>query len=210
MVNEALLHKLKSTAPAKVRVYTADDEHRDVAVPNRRRRWTTVLETVDRIPWVRCELLDKGGDVLAIVDNDGPAGEPEDLNAPSGSARMAELRALMELMLRGQREALSFRDSETKALLQMQVEVLKSVTIANSELAKVFRMTTQAVGMGARAAAEAEMAGKGGDEADELAVKMLGKMLSADDEPRIRGPVNGHRKRVKRKRTDGGTAGEAD
>lgn len=138
-IADRLVAKLRQVAPARVRVVNASDEAHEVAVPNRRKRWSQVSETIEARPWVRAELLDKHGAVLGFVDNDGPAGEPEELGMTVGGGRVGELRVLLELLLRGQREALSFRDKEHGALLQAMVEFTRVNMESTRELTILMR-----------------------------------------------------------------------
>lgn len=124
---DRLLAVLRRLGPTRVRVVNASDETYDVAVPNRRKRWSQVTETIESRPWVRCELLDKHGAVLGFVENDGPAGEIEDIGPTAGAGKMGELRSLLDLLLRGQREALSFRDKEHATLLGSMSEMMRTV-----------------------------------------------------------------------------------
>lgn len=124
-VGERLLAQLRRVAPVKVRVYDAQDESRDVAVPTRRKRWSQVVLTVEARPWVRVELLDKAGAILGYVENDGAAEEIEDIGAPAGGGgRSIEARWMLELMLKAQRTALEFRDKEHSALLASMTAML--------------------------------------------------------------------------------------
>lgn len=123
---DRLVGKLRQVAPVRVRVVNASDEAYDVAVPNKRKRWSQVCETIESRPWVRAELLDKHGAVLGFVENEsGPATEIEDLGMTAAGGRMGDIRMVLELILRAQREALSFRDKEHAALLQSIVEFMR-------------------------------------------------------------------------------------
>lgn len=134
--SDRLIGKLRQLAPAKVRVVNASDEAYDVAVPNRRKRWSQVTETIESRPWVRAELMDKYGAVLGFVENDGAAGEIEELGATAAGGKMGDMRIGLELMLRSQHTALSFRDKEHTALLgamrdmlQLNMEMLRETMV---------------------------------------------------------------------------------
>lgn len=137
-VAEQLLMHLRRIAPHKVRVYDASDEYRDVAVPTRRRKWAQVISTIEARPWVRCELLDKSGAALGYVENDGPAGEVEDLGG-GATPRAAEQRWLLELMIKAQTTALSFRDKEHAALLSGVRDMMAVQTEAMRETIALMR-----------------------------------------------------------------------
>lgn len=137
-VAEQLLMHLRRISPHKVRVYDASDEYRDVAVPTRRRKWAQVIATIEARPWVRCELLDKSGAALGYVENDGPAGEVEDLGG-AATPRAAEQRWLLELMIKAQTTALSFRDKEHAALLSGVRDMMAVQTEAMRETIALMR-----------------------------------------------------------------------
>lgn len=135
-----LLASLKRYSPARVRAYAADDDHRDIAVPTRRRKWAQVIEAVNGKSWVRVELLDKSGAVLGYVDNTEPAGGVEDLSAASGTGhelRLAE--RICTLVLKGQRDAMAFRDSEVSNLLKAQGEVVREMTAGMRALTAMYQ-----------------------------------------------------------------------
>lgn len=137
-VAEQLLVHLRRIAPHKVRVYDAADEYRDVAVPTRRRKWAQVIATIEARPWVRCVLMDKAGGELGYVENDGPAGEVEDLSS-GPTPRAAEQRWLLELMIKAQTTALTYRDKEHAALLTGIREIMAVQTDAMRETIALMR-----------------------------------------------------------------------
>lgn len=152
-----LLQKLRQLAPKRVRVLAGDDDARDIAVPERRRKWSQVIEAIEAQPWVRVELLDRAGLVLGYVENDGPAGDLEDVGMPAalGTPRMAEVRAMVEIMLRAQREALAQRNAEvstilagTSRLIEMFVgafpAMLQMMAMRGDAAADIARMQAQA------------------------------------------------------------------
>lgn len=158
-MSDTLLATLKRWAPRKVRVYNSDDEHRDVAVPERRRKWESVINAIEARPWVRCELLDKGGAVLAYVENDGPAGDVEDITGPTAN-RQAEMKWILDAVLAAQKVALSYRDAEHKQLLQGVSEVMKVQTDAIKQLVALYQAQ---VSVAADVAAMQATAEAGGD-----------------------------------------------
>lgn len=166
-VAETLLTHLRRIAPHKVRVYDASDEYRDVAVPTRRRKWAQVIATIEARPWVRCELLDKSGAALGYVENDGPAGDVEEIGAPATS-RAAEQRWLLELMIKAQTTALNFRDKEHAALLQGVRDMMQVQTEAMRETIGLMREQRDIVQETAQLKAAAEK----GDDLDQI-VKLI-------------------------------------
>jgi hypothetical protein len=152
-----LIAHLRRVSPVKVRVYDSSDEYRDVAVPQRRRRWGQVVEAIEARPWVRCELLDKSGAALAYVENAGPAGDLEDLGGSEPKAAAAQqTRYFLELMIKAQTTALTFRDKEHAALLASVREVLEVQTQSMREMMLIMREQRDAAAEVAtmRAAAE--------------------------------------------------------
>lgn len=137
-VGEKLIATLRKLAPARVRVFDAQDVSRDVAVPSGRKRWSAVAATVEARPWVRLELLDKHSAILGYVENDAAPGELEDIGArePSG---MGQARWFLELMIKAQTAALTFRDKEHTALLQSVREILDVNSQATREMMQLMR-----------------------------------------------------------------------
>lgn len=184
-----LVSELRKVAPVIVRVYDASDEHRDHAVPNGRKRWSKVAETVDARPWVRAELLDKSERILGYVTNDEAPGDLEDLTAPAGSAGgvAASTRGYLEIILRAQREALSFRDKEHSALLasvrgvlEMQTQAMAQQTIAMQEVVSIVRQQRdEAVELAAMRAATAAAAQEGKAEGGDMDLKQLMELAEA-------------------------------
>jgi hypothetical protein len=180
-VNDRLLRKLRQLAPHKVRVLDGSDTARDVAVPHGRKRWSAVLEVIEAMPWVRCELMDKTGAILGYVDNDAAATELEDLasGTPSGAA---EKKWFLDTMIKAQREALTWRDKEHTETLAAMREILQVNAHATRELVELFRVQRDVSADIAAMRAAAE----NGDDMDKIVkileaspklMQMLGPML---------------------------------
>jgi hypothetical protein len=194
-VADRLLAKLRQLAPSKVRVYDGAGEHRDVAVPNRRKRWSPVIEAIESKPWVQCELLDKQGAVLGYVENDGEAKEIENLAAGSGKDRW-----FLEMMLKAQETALRWRSKDHEALLAGMANMLEANTRATHELIEIFRVQRD---VSADIAAMQAAAENGGDfdqvikliEASPQLMTVLAPMLqlllSRKAKPKLAPPPNG-------------------
>jgi hypothetical protein len=117
-----MIAKLRQLSPHRVRVYADADNYKDVAVPQRRKRWAQVVATIESLQWVRCELLDKSGALLGTIEN--AATELEAIpTEPAGAAATAN-RWFLEMMIRAQTVALQFRDKEHVAILQTMRELL--------------------------------------------------------------------------------------
>lgn len=165
--SKTLLATLKRHNPAKVRAYTSDDDARDIAVPTRRKRWSQVIEAIEARAWVRVELLDKGGAVLAYVENSDQAHDVEELGQSAamvkGHAEHALAVRIVELVLKGQREAMAFRDSEVKELLGAHSNVLREMSQGMSQLANMYREQVEAAREVARLQTEASLSPEGFD-----------------------------------------------
>jgi hypothetical protein len=186
-----LLATLRRHVPFRVRAYNGDDDARDIAVPqNRRKRWGQVIEAIEAKPWTRIELLDKSGAALGYCDNEGPARDVEDIG-PSfaglgGQLLLAE--RISALVVKAQREAMSFRDAEVTALLKAQGDVVREMAAGVTALASVYREQTVAAEDAAEARAAAQLAANGGSQLKELmealpvlmqALPLLRNMLTA-------------------------------
>lgn len=140
--NEKLLSTLKKHAPSRVRVICGDDV-REVAVPQRRRRWPQVIAAIEARPWSTVELLDKAGAVLAYCENDGAAGPIEDLGAGRGGA-VGEAERIVALVLRGQEAAYRHRDAEMRAVLQAQGDIVRECGSAMKALTAIYQAQVDA------------------------------------------------------------------
>ncbi len=160
-----LLATLKRHNPFKVRVFNGEDDAREVAVPTRRKRWSSVIEAVDARAWTRCVLLDKSGAELAHVENEGQARELEELGtsfAGVGGQLMLGERIAM-LAIKSMRDALAFRDQETVALLKAQGEVVREMSQGVRALAEVYREQNEAYADAADARVQAASEAQSGD-----------------------------------------------
>lgn len=121
MTTDQMIAKLRQLSPHRVRVYQDADNYKDVAVPQRRKRWAQVVATIETLQWVRCELLDKSGALLGAIDNS--ATELETIPTEPGGGVIAN-RWFLEMMIRAQTVALTYRDKEHVAILQTMRELL--------------------------------------------------------------------------------------
>lgn len=138
LITDKLLATLKRHVPSKVRAYAGDDDHRDIAVPTRRKRWNQVIEAIEARSWTRVELMDKSGAVIAYVDNLGPATDIEDLATGAMSKTRSESEWIVNLVVRAQREAMAFRDSEVQSLLRAQGDVVRELSRAMQDLSGIY------------------------------------------------------------------------
>lgn len=189
-VGGRLLAQLRRCAPVKVRVYDAQEESRDVAVPTRRKKWSQVVETIEARPWMRVEMLDKSGAVLGYVDNDGPAEELEDIGSDDrrGGSVFRE-RAMLELMIKAQTTALQYRDKEHTTLLQNVSVILQTNANVMQETIALMRMQRDEAMQVAQLRAEAEQGGEMGEivkliEASPKLMQSFGPLLAAFMRPK--------------------------
>jgi hypothetical protein len=135
-----LVATLRRYAPARVRAWDANDKATEIAVPNVRSRWTRVAATIEARAWVRCELLNKDGAVLGYVDNDGPAGDVEDLGDNADNAKQ---NAWLNTMLRAQQVALTYQAKEVSELLRGCTEMMRVQSEAMKQLAGMYQAQVQ-------------------------------------------------------------------
>jgi hypothetical protein len=142
-MNTKLLASLKRFNPAKVRAYAGDDDARDIAVPTRRKKWATVIETVEARSWSRVELLDKSGAVLGYVENDEPARDLEDLDGAQRKVR-SEAEWIVQLVIKAQRDAVALARERDADASRAMVETLREVMITQRDLNALQRETRDA------------------------------------------------------------------
>ncbi len=159
-VADKLLSTLRAHCPSKVRAYAGDDDARDIAVPTRRKKWAQVIAAVEARAWSRVELLDKSGAVLAYVENEAPARELQDLGS-GVTGPVAEAHRIVELVIKAQRETMTFRDAEVTALLQAQGSVVREMVMGMQALTAMYREQVSAAGEVAALQATAEAGGGG-------------------------------------------------
>lgn len=170
-----LSQTLRHYQPVSIRAYDAHDDVRDIAVPHgARTKWKRAAATVDARPWVRLDLLDKGGKVLAHVDNDGPADDIEELS-PASSAQLARDERMLALLMRAQRDFAQLQSRDTTELLGACREMMRVVTDATRALAEIQRAQINAL---TDLRANAPESG-GGAIDDETLLKVLAPMLPA-------------------------------
>lgn len=162
---QTLLATLKRHNPHKVRAYNGEDDSRDIAVPQRRRRWASVIEAIEARAWSRVEMLDKSGAVLGYVDNEGAARDVEELT-PSFAGVGGQLmlgERIARLCMESVRTAVNQRDEQMTALLAAQGAVVKEMAAAVQSIAEVYREQTVAAEEAAESRAAAAAASAGGD-----------------------------------------------
>lgn len=134
-----LLASLRNHAPHTVRAYTSDDDFRNIAVPQRRKRWAQVIEAIEARAWSRVELLDKSGGVLGYVENAEPATTVEELPPGPASKMRHECEWIVALVVKAQRDAMQFRDDEVKSLLSAQGDVVREMVVGMQALSSIYR-----------------------------------------------------------------------
>jgi len=128
------LDEIRKLEPAALKVTLSDGSERPVAVPKIRNRWQRVYQTMDALPWVRVEALDKNGAILGVVEDDEAdelaaevgAGDPLD-----GMARMA--RIMLEVMRSTQRETRQMFEAQMRGNAELVEALITSMrSIASS------------------------------------------------------------------------------
>jgi hypothetical protein len=156
LATEKLLGALKRDKPSRVVVYIGDKE-REVAVRGGRNSASQTLRAVEALgAWSRVELLNKGGALLSTVENTDPAGELQELGAPTGMN--AQVERMLVIVLKAQREALAFRDSEVRTIMQAQAEVLREQSAAVKSLTALYQAQVETVRATAEIQADAAIA----------------------------------------------------
>jgi len=137
--HEKLLASLKRHAPAKVIAYTSDDESQAIAVPGKRKRWAQVLAALESRSWTRVELLDKSSALICTIDNVEPARELEELAIGGNAVELRLAERIVALVLKGQRDTMSFRDAEVTNLLRAQGDVMREMSNGMHSLTALYR-----------------------------------------------------------------------
>jgi hypothetical protein len=138
---DQMIAKLRQLQPHRVRVYQDADNYKDVAVPQRRKRWAQVVAAIESLAWSRCELLDKSGAILGMIEN--AATELESLESSGGGGGgggVMRERWLIEAVIKAQQVALTYRDKEHTTLLQCVKEVLQINMQSMRELHQIMSM----------------------------------------------------------------------
>lgn len=120
--------KLKACEPASLKVTLSDGTEKPVAVPRIRNRWQRVQQTIDALPWVRIEALDKSGAVLGMVEDESGAGEfveqaDDDMRLAKillevMRSTQKETRLMFEVQMRGQAELVEALISGVRSISQ--------------------------------------------------------------------------------------------
>lgn len=157
-----LLATLKRHNPHTVMAFNGDtdDEGRKIAVPTRRRKWATVIASIEARPWSRVECLDKAGAVLGYIDNDAGGGDLEDLTdaSPGTTAKSTPVQIGMAIAAMCQKaadSALKARENEVRAILEANAVVMREQTAAMSGLVQALQLTADAREDAANAHADA-------------------------------------------------------
>lgn len=128
VARDALTATLARLKPAKVRAVLHDGESRDIAVPNRRKRWAHVVEVLASLAWARIECLDSKGGLLGAIEADEQP-EVDDV----GKATDRE-RGLLALLVKAQDMALARHERGLGLLLDGYRVMLDSSLVRLSAL----------------------------------------------------------------------------
>ncbi len=200
MATDKLLASLKRHNPARVVAYAGDDDPRPIAVPTRRKRWQQVIEAIQALAWTRVELQDKAGAVLGYVENTEPAGGLADLGTDKSAGELRLAERIVTLVLKGQRDAMTFRDAEVTALLKAQGDVVREMTAGMRALTSMYQEQVDAAEQLAETRALAAQQPEKGQLAELLdaapqllqALPLIRSLLGGESPPN--GHVNGARK----------------
>ena len=126
-----IYEQLKEHRPSKLVAVDADGESVTINVPEVRQRHARVLEALKGIPWTRVDLFDKKGGLLCrhqrnADDRDAAPTDLEDLQA-NPSTRIAELAALVSIMLRAQEVVLTSTQRQMQGVFDAQNRIMDAM-----------------------------------------------------------------------------------
>lgn len=175
---QALHAALTRHNPARVAVYQGDELLREIPVPTKRKRWEAVIKVASRLAWDRCELLDRSGGLMAVIDAvpqiEGPGEEPSpEIGLDDRDARM------LKLLMAAQGAALQARGNETAQALQAATTVIKLLTDAIGTLSQIHRASMDAARreLAAANAVEVAPAGDPVEDGDLASSKLVQQLL---------------------------------
>lgn len=119
---ERAIEKLKLWQPKSLTVHCADGELHPVAIPERRRKWVTVAQTLEGLCWRRIDAKDKQGATVGVITCD--LGELEEIPI---SPKVSEVSGLLGLMLKAQDVALKRDHERLQALINQQTKLVEIV-----------------------------------------------------------------------------------
>lgn len=140
-----ITNELKRYAPHSIKATLRDGTDKAVAVPKSRNRWSRAQQTLDSLPWVSIELLDKDGKLLHLVEDD------EELEAfdDEGDADRGIAKLLLEVMRTTLKEARLMADVQMRAM----GTALTALSDAQNTLVETYRAALATQGQYALAAA---------------------------------------------------------
>ena len=159
-----------------------------------------VVAAITSRSWLSVDLLDKSGALLFSVDNTEPARELQDLEAVGSGTELRLAERIVALVLKGQRDTMSFRDAEVSSLLKAQGDVLREMSNGMRALSNLYQeqVSAQRDIAAMRVQAAQDAASSGGDDWKQLleamptilqAVPVLKSLLATGA-----APANGARK----------------
>lgn len=187
MTSEQLRRYFTKHQPAKVRFYVdGDDEGQVIACMSgkKTRKWHRVMSILDDVAWVKLELLDRNGNLIAppVVREDVSLVGATDVDtsaAAGAGAQLGALAGLMQLMLKGQEIALAEHRRGTEVALNAALTVLQTVTnrLEGMEKAadKLFKLAVDTARAQAMLGAAGDGDGEGG-ESGEMLMRLLSVM----------------------------------
>lgn len=131
-----ITNELKKYSPHSIKATLRDGTEKAVAVPKNRNRWSRAQQTLDSVPWVSIELLDKDGKLLHLIEDD------EELDALADDED-DEGRGIAKLMLEVMRSTMK----ETRLMMDVQMkamaQAMSALTDAQSSLVETYRAALQ-------------------------------------------------------------------
>jgi len=126
-----LYSAIREYKPDKIRATLNDGTARDIPVPGGKKKVSVAAKTVGALPWVRVELLNAAGELLAVVEpEDGPAAGPP-------PQYMAKENELADILIRCQTKA-------TEGFANAYKPILESFrTLLDVSTARVVSMETR-------------------------------------------------------------------
>lgn len=130
----------KQPATHKIHVYRGEELARSLPVPTGRKRNAAVVAVLAKLEWSRCELVDRSGGVLAVVDaqDDDMRDDPPEVEVGGRETQ------LLGMLLKAQQIALSHREKETQIALNACTASVRMLTDAVGALAGMHKQTLAA------------------------------------------------------------------
>ncbi len=161
--------QLRRWGPAKLRVQLDDGNWRDVAISNRRNKWSALKKTLEGMPWARIEADDAKGALVGAVEGEVQEYEYDD-QGDGDDRDMAKFERLAKVLIQAQDVALKRQREHDGGMQAANAELLKTLTERLVSLEKSFASMLQRT-------AEATLAGAATADGGMLSEEMLGELF---------------------------------